>query len=276
MKRLRSPLLVVGGGIVTLLGVVAVFAPLLAPHDPLALSGPSLVRPSAGHLLGTNDIGQDIFSQVVWGARSSLSVGVAAAVLAIGLGLAVGVTAGLAGGWVDTVAMRVVDVVLAVPLLPLLVLIAALAGARRSNLVLIIGLTGWPPSARILRAQTLTLRNRGFVDAARGFGGGFFHVVRRHLVPALGPLLVTGFVSVVAHAVLVEAGLAFLGLADPTGVSWGLILNRALLHQGLYFTALWTWWVLPAGFAVTLAVLGFTFVGVGLEPSFNPRWQRSG
>ncbi|MGI9032804.1 MAG: ABC transporter permease [Candidatus Aeolococcus gillhamiae] len=273
MKTLRSPLVIVGGALVTMLVVVAVAAPLLAPYDPRALSGASLVRPSAHHLLGTNDIGQDIFSQVVWGARSSLTVAVGSALLAVGLGVAVGILAGLAGGWVDAIAMRIVDVVLALPLLPLLVLIAALAGARRSNLVLIIGLTGWPATARIIRAQALTLRQRGFVDASRGFGAGFGHVARRHLLPALGPLIVTGFVSVAAHAVLVEAGLAFLGLADPTGVSWGLILNRALLHQGLYFTALWTWWVLPAGSAVTLAVLGFTFVGVGLEPAFNPRWR---
>jgi len=274
VSPLRSPLVVVGSTIVALLVSVALFAPLLAPYDPRALSGASLLRPSARHLLGTNDIGQDIASQVVWGARSSLTVAVGSALLAVALGVALGVSAGLAGGWTDTVSMRVVDVALALPVLPLLVLIAALAGARRSNLVLIIGLTGWPASARILRAQTLTLRRRGFVDAAQGFGGGFFYVVRRHLVPALGPLIFTGFVSVAAHAILVEAGLAFLGLADPSAVSWGLILNRALLYQGLYFTALWTWWVLPAGFAVTLAVLGFTFVGVGLEPAFNPRWRR--
>ncbi|MDQ6910410.1 MAG: ABC transporter permease [Actinomycetota bacterium] len=274
MRILRSPLVAVGGAIVALLVLMAVFAPVLAPYDPRALSGASLLLPSARHLLGTNDIGQDIASQVIWGARSSLAVAVGSALLAVLIGLAVGTSAGLVGGWLDTAAMRVVDVVLALPLLPLLVLIAALAGARRSNLVLIVGLTSWPATARIVRSQTLTLRHRGFVDAARGFGGGLFHVVRRHLVPALGPLVVTGFVSVAAHAILVEAGLAFLGLADPTGVSWGLILNRALLHQGLYFTALWTWWVLPAGFAVTLAVLGFTFVGVGLEPAFNPRWRR--
>lgn len=274
MRAMRSPLVVVGGAIVALLVGVAVLAPLLAPYDPRALSGASLLRPSARHLLGTNDVGQDILSQVIWGARSSLSVAVGAALLAVVVGVGVGTGAGLAGGWTDTAAMRVVDVVLALPLLPLLVLLAALAGARRSNLILIIGLTGWPATARIVRAQTLTLRRRGFVDAARGFGGGFPYVVRRHLVPALGPLIATGFVSVAAHAILVEAGLAFLGLADPTGVSWGLILNDALLHQGLYFTPLWTWWVLPAGFAVTLAVLGFTFVGVGLEPAFNPRWRR--
>ncbi len=276
MKALRSPLVIVGGAIVGLLVVVAVLAPLLAPYDPRSLSGASLLRPSGRHLLGTNDIGQDIASQVIWGARSSLTIAVGSALVAVVLGVAVGVGAGLAGGWTDTVAMRMVDVVLALPLLPLLVLIAALAGARRSNLVLIIGLTGWPATARIVRSQTLTLRHRGFVYASRGFGAGFLYVVRRHLVPALGPLIVTGFVSVAAHAILVEAGLAFLGLSDPTGVSWGLVLNRALLHQGLYFTALWTWWVLPAGFAITLAVLGFTFVGVGLEPVFNPRWRRSG
>lgn len=171
--------------------------------------------------------------------------------------------------------MRVVDFFLALPLLPVLVLVAAQVGARQGDLIVVIGLMSWPPTARILRSQTLTLRQRGFVSAARGFGTGPAYIVRHHLIPALGPLLVSGFVAVGAHAVLLEAGLAFLGLSDPTGVSWGLVLNRALLYQGLYFSSLWVWWVLPAGLAITAAVLGFTFVGIGLEPNFNPRWERA-
>ncbi len=274
MRRRPSALVMVGSAIVAVLVVVAAFAPVLAPYDPRALSGDSLERPSARHLLGTNDVGHDIFSEIVWGARGSLTVAVGAAVLAIGVGVAVGVGVGLRGGWADTVAMRVVDVFLALPRLPLLVLIAALAGPSRAVLVLVIGMILWPVSARVLRSQTLALRRRGFVDAARGFGGGLFYVVRRHLMPALGPVIAANFVNVAAIAVVMEAGLAFLGLGDPTGVSWGAILSRALRHPGLYFTSLWTWWVLPAGLAITLAMLGFTFLGVGLEPRFNPRWAR--
>lgn len=138
-----------------------------------------------------------------------------------------------------------------------------------------IGAIRWPEMARVLRGQTLTLRERGFVAISRGFGGGLPWLLRRHLVPALAPLIVAGFITVAGLAVLMEAGLAFLGLSDPTAVSWGLILNRALLQPGLYFTPAWLWWVLPSGFAITLAVLAFTFLGVGLEPVLNRRWRRS-
>ncbi len=273
MKK-HSPLVVIGSGIVGVLVVVAVFAPILSPYDPRALAGDSLERPSRQHLLGTNDVGHDIFSGIVWGARGSLTVAVGAATLAIIVGIIVGVGVGLRGGLADTAAMRVVDVFLALPRLPLVILIAALAGPSRSVLIVVIGVILWPVSARVLRSQTLSLRRRGFVEAANGFGGGVWYVVRRHLMPALGPVIAANFVNVAAVAVVMEAGLSFLGLGDPTAVSWGAILSRALRHPGLYFSSLWTWWVLPAGLAITLAMLGFTFLGVGLEPRFNPRWAR--
>lgn len=271
MRALRSPLVLVGATVLVTLVAVAVLAPLLAPYDPKAASGPSLEPPSGQHLLGTDDIGQDIFSLLVWGARQSLIVGLGAATLAVAIGLVVGVAAGVLGGVVDTLAMRVVDVALALPRLPLLVVISALAAVDRTVLILVISLVAWPETARIVRSQTRVLRSRGYVGSARGFGGGLTYVARRHLVPALGPLLVAGFVTTAGQAVLMEAGLAFLGLADPTAVSWGLVLNRALVLPGLYFTPLWVWWVLPAGFAIALTVLGFTFLGVGLEPVLNRR-----
>ncbi len=272
---LRSPLVLTGAGILLVFTLVAVFAPALSPYDPRALSGEALEPPSARHLLGTNNIGQDILSQIIWGTRPSLTVAIGAACVALAIGVSIGMVAALLGGVTDVVAMRVVDVFLALPVAPLLIVVAALASPSRAVLILAIGLVFWPVSARIIRSQTLSLRARGFVQAARGFGGGTLYVMRRHLLPALGPIVVTRFVNLAATAALLEAGLAFLGLGDPTAVSWGLMLNRALLHQGLYFSPLWTWWVLPAGFAVTLAVLGFTLLGVGLEPRFNPRWRRA-
>lgn len=275
MNALRSPLALTGAVLLSGLLVVGVLAPVIAPYDPHALAGAALEAPSGRHLLGTNGIGQDLFSRVLWGARTSLTVALGAASLAIALAVLVGVTAGLLGGLADTVAMRIVDVFLALPGLPLLVLVAALVGANRLSLILLIGVIRWPEIARVLRGQTLTLRQRGFVASARGFGGGLGWLLRRHLVPALAPLIAAGYITVAGAAVLMEAGLAFLGLSDPTAVSWGLILNRALLQPGLYFTPAWTWWVLPAGFAITLTVLGFTFLGVGLEPLLNPRWRRA-
>lgn len=270
----RSPLFVAGATVIGLVAVVGLLAPVLAPYDPQALSGDALERPSADHRLGTNDIGQDNLSGLVWGARSSLVVAVVAAAMAVLLATVIGAGAGLVGGWVDRAVGRGLDVLLAMPGVPLIVLVAALAGTSQLAVVLVVGLVGWPPLARLLRSQVLTLRQRGFVRAARGFGGGTGYVLRRHLVPALGPLLVTGFVEWAATAVFLEAGLAFLGLGDPTAVSWGNTLNRALVLPGIYFSGMWSWLVLPAGLAITVVVLGFTFVGVGLEPSFNRRWDR--
>ncbi len=269
----NSSLLLAGGVIVTTLAVVAVLAPILAPYDPRALAGDSLQVPSLRHLLGTNDVGRDILSELIWGARTSLLVALGASVVATTVGLAVGVGAGMLGGSVDFGAMRLVDVLLAVPVLPVLILVAALAGPRLTTVILVIGLLGWPQIARVVRSQTLSLRERGFVRLARNFGGPL-HVARRHLVPALGPVIVANFVYIAATTALLEAGLAFLGLGDPLAVSWGQMLYRALLHPGLYFSAIWIWWLVPAGLAITLAVLGFTFLGVGLEPRFNPRWSR--
>ena len=272
MSRPRS--VWAGAGLLFVLVTVAVLAPFIAPHDPHALSGDSLERPSPRHLLGTNDIGQDIFSQLLWGGRASLVVAVGAAGLTVVVGTVVGMVAGLLGGTTDTVAMRVADIFLAVPNLPLLILVAALAGPRRSTLIVAIALVIWPIGARVVRSQMLSLRQRGFVEAARGLGAGPLYIARRHLLPALAPIVVAGFVNVAAVAVLLEASLAFLGLGDPTSVSWGLVLHRAVLQQSLYFTPLWTWWVLPAGLAITLAVSSFTLLGVGLEPRFNPRVAR--
>ncbi|MFP5375564.1 MAG: ABC transporter permease [Acidimicrobiia bacterium] len=274
MRVLRSPLVVVGGGLLALLALAAALAPVIAPYDPRALAGDSLRPPSGRHLLGTNDLGQDVASQILWGARTSLTIAVGAAGLAVLVGSAVGMTAGLLGGVADLVAMRVVDVFLAVPRLPLLVLVGALVGADRTSLVLLIALLTWPVVARLLRSRILSLRSRGFVAAARGFGGGPAYVVRRHLLPAAFPLAASSFILIAGNAIVLEASLAFLGLSDPTGVSWGLMLNKALLHPGLYFVDAWTWWVLPAGFAITLTVMGFAFVGVGLEPVLNPRWAK--
>jgi len=273
--RRASGLLVVGGVLAGLLVFTAVFAPALASEDPKEISGAVLERPSAEHRLGTDVPGRDILAQLVYGARASLAAALIGASLALAGAIAIGVLPALLGGGADAVAARLVVFLLALPGLPLLILVGSLAGNSTIALILVIGFIGAAPNARILRSQTLTLRQRGFVTAARGFGGGPLYVLRRHLLPGLGPFVVVGFVNWAGISIGLEAGLSFLGLGDPSGVSWGHTLNRALEQQSIYFSDMWTWWVLPSGIAITLAVLGFTFVGVGLEPTFNPRWTRT-
>jgi len=271
----RSPLLVIGMVIVGALVAVALLAPVLAPYNPRAISGESLERPSAHHLLGTNDAGSDTFSRLIIGSRTTLIVAGGATAIILVIGVTIGVAAGLRGGWVDTALMRLVDVFLALPVLPLLIFIAALAGPSRTLSILMIGLFVWPETARIVRSQTLSLRSRGFVASARAFGAGPAYVMRRHLVPALGPVIAANLVFVAGNVVTIQAGLAFIGLDDPSAISWGAEMNRALSSPQIYIGSLWVWWLLPAGLALTAAVLAFTFIGVGLESRFNPRTERA-
>jgi len=271
----RSPLFVVGAALLGFVLLMAVLAPLLTSHDPSAITGRALETPSGNHWLGTDVPGRDIFAQLVYGARASLIVAVVSGTLALTGAIVVGVLPALLGGIFDTMSNRLVVFMLALPGLPLLVLIGSLAGNSRVAVILMIAFAGVASNARILRSQALTLRERGYMASSRGFGGGPLYVLKRHLVPGLAPLIIVGFVNWAGTAIALEAGLAFIGLGDPSGISWGLMLNRALSQPALYYSPMWTWWVLPAGFAIALTVLGFTFVGVALEPTFNPRWLRS-
>lgn len=271
----RSPLLVIGLAVIGLLVVVALFAPWLTSYNPQVVSGPALQQPSGRHWLGTDIPGRDIWAQLLYGTRASLiAAGVAGALAMIGA-IAMGVLPALRAGFTDSFCNRLVVFLLALPGLPLLIVIGALAGDNQIALILVIAFLGIGPNARILRSQTLALRDRGFIGAARGFGGSPLYVLRRHVVPAMGPLVAIGFVNWAGVAVGLQAGLAFLGLGSPSAVSWGQMMNRALSQQGIYFSPMWTWWVLPPGLGITVTLLAFTFVGVGLEPSFNPRWLRS-
>ncbi len=276
VNRVRSSgLLLFGLILLALLTLTAIFAPLLTAYDPKAISGPALESPTTRHWLGTDIPGHDIFSQLIYGARASLIVALIGASMAMTGAVLMGVLPALIGGWADRMSNGFTVFLLALPGLPLLILVTSLAGNSQIAVIAVIGFIGMAPNARILRSQALSLRQRGFIGAARGFGGGPMYVLRRHLVPGLAPLIVVGFVNWAGISIGLEAGLTFLGLGDPSGVSWGLMLNRALEQPGIYFSPLWTWWVLPAGFAIAIAVLGFTFIGVGLEPSFNPRWLRA-
>jgi ABC-type dipeptide/oligopeptide/nickel transport system permease subunit len=272
--RRRSPVLVVGLAMLAALVVVAALASWIAPYGPREIAGDSLQSPSGDHWLGTNDAGADNLSRLIWGTRTTLFVAITAGGLILAVGTAVGLTAGLRGGFVDTALMRFVDVMLGLPVLPLLIFVGAMAGSSLSTSILMISAFLWPQTARIVRSQTLSLRQRGFVGIARGFGGGPVYVIRRHLVPALGPVIAANLVFVAGLAVAIEAGLSFLGLGDPSAVSWGADLERAISNSAIQHESRWLWWLLPSGLALTFAVFGLSLVGVALEPRFNPRQSR--
>lgn len=266
----------VGGAIVALYLALALAAPWIAPYDPAAYVGRPLELPSARHPLGTNDVGQDLLSELLHGARSSLLVGAVAATGSLVLATLGGVGAGYLGGWVETGTLRLIDLLLAIPQLPVMLLLAAYLGPGVWTTTLVITLLAWPIPARVARAQTLSLRTRGFVAAARLFGGGAGYLLRRHLVPALAPILAATFVGLAGRAIMLEAGLAFLGLGDPTVKSWGAMMRAALSYSGIFFTPHWVWWLLPPGANISLLLLGLTLIGAGLEERLDPRLQRHG
>jgi ABC-type dipeptide/oligopeptide/nickel transport system permease subunit len=264
----------VGVVIVAVFVGLALTGPWLTHYRPTALAGRPLEAPGAAHLLGTNGVGQDLATQLLNGARVSLFVAVLAGGGTLLIGALVGMVAGWAGGLVDAVLMRIVDLVLVIPKVPLLIVIGTYAGPSLPVISLIIALTGWPPTARIVRSQVLSLRRRAHIKAAVGFGATTGQVLRRHILPEVGLILTAGLVGAAARAIAFEAGLAFLGLGDPSRASWGAILRDAIGFGGIFYTDAWRWWLLPPVVAISLLLLGVTFIGVGLEQRINPRLSR--
>lgn len=265
-----TPTAALGSLLLVIIIGVALFGPALAPYDPREVTGRPFAAPSREHWLGTNDIGQDIFSEVLWGTRVSLLIGLVAASAAILVGSVVGVVASLAGGWVDAVLMRVTDVVLTIPFLPLAIVLAAFLGPSLWNTAAVIALVIWARPARVVRSQGLSICNLTFVEAARALGGGFWHVLAKHLVPGVIPLALAQFVLATSSAILTEASLAFLGLGDPIQKSWGTILFYAQA-RGAFLNGSWPWWVVPPGLLISLTVLGFVLLGRSLEEVLIPR-----
>lgn len=262
----------VGLGLVLGLTLTAIFAAQLSPYDPTERVGRPFAMPSAEHRLGTNDIGQDILSELIYGTRISLTVGVVAALLAITIGTTVGLLAGYYPR-LGNLLMRVVDVVLVLPFLPLLILLATYLGRSLFNTILIIGLLVWAGTARVIRSQVLSLTRQDYVLAARAVGAKDGHILGRHLLPQVLLLAVGQFVEATSSAILLEAALSFLGLGDPLQKSWGTVLYWAQV-RGAFLTPAWLWWVLPPGLLIICAALGFAFIGFALEQILNPRLQQ--
>ena len=269
MNRLSRRTAATGLGLLAVLVLVALAAPLLAPYDPAERAGRPFAAPSGAHLLGTDDVGHDLLSELLYGARVSLLVGVVAALAATVVGAAVGVTAGYARGRVDPVLMRLVDVVLALPALPLTIVIGVFAGPGLGTQILVISMVMWAGVARELRAQVLSLRERDHIQALRAMGAGPWHVVPRHLLPAVAPLVVPQFVLATKTAILLEASLAFLGLGDISAKSWGTMLSLAHARSA-FLTDAWLWWVIPPGLAIALTVLAFALLGHAFEERARP------
>ncbi|MEK5069707.1 ABC transporter permease [Sporosarcina sp. FSL K6-1508] len=253
--------------------VIAVFAPFLAPFDPMDRVGVPFTKPNGKFLLGTNDIGQDILSEILYGSRVSLLIGIIAALISISLGVIIGVVSGYYGGKVDSFLMRVVDLVLVIPFLPLMILLAAFVGPSFWNIILVISLISWASPARVIRSQVLNLKTKGYVEAAKSIGTKMSTIMYKHITPGIIPIALSQFVMAASNAILIEASLSFLGLGDPFTKSWGTILYYAQA-RGAFLTDAWLWWILPPGLLITMLIIGFAFTGYSLEEILNPRLRK--
>lgn len=268
IKALSNPLAMCGFIIIVGITLAAVFAPLIAPYDPDAINVKAiLLSPSVQHLMGTDGLGRDVFSRMLFGARISLMVGIVAVGIATVIGIVLGAISGYYRGWVDVVIMRIVDVMLSIPTFFLILAVIAFLTPSIWNIMIVIGLTSWMGVTRMVRAEFLSLRGREFVLASQTLGAKDGRLIFKHLLPnSLTPIIVS-FVLGVASAVLVESGLSFLGLGvQAPQASWGNILTDG--KEYIQFA----WWLsLFPGLSILLAVLGYNLLGEGLRDALDPR-----
>ena len=257
--------------------LVAVFAPVLADPEGLEVTkatGGVLEAPSSEFWLGTDDNGRSVLTLLFWGARISLFVGLMATLISMIIGTVVGLLSGYFGGWTGAILFRFTEWMLVIPFLPLAIVMASVLGRSLFNIVLVIGVVSWPGTALLIRAQTLSIKERAFLERSRALGAGNTHLIRKHVLPNVIPLVFANTTLTVAAAILTETTLSFLGLGDPTRVSWGSMLEDAY-GVGAMTTGSW-WFVIPPGVCVVLVVLSFTLVGQALEDVLNPRLRKQG
>jgi peptide/nickel transport system permease protein len=270
-----SPAAVAGAVFLLALAAAAVCAGSLSPYDPLVPSGAPVGGPRAGHYLGTNELGQDLLSVWLYGARVSLTIGFATAVLST---VAAGVAGLLSAVWrfAQAPVLAVADLLLAIPHLPVLVLIVAVLGPGMWHVVAALAFLGWPAYARVVRAQALSALQRGYVDAARTLGASKARILRTCLLPEILPLLWTKFLLTVRWAILSEAALALMGLGDPSRASWGTMLNSAFAYPLLFIGKAWLWWPLPPALAIAAVTLSLSAIGRDFETWLNPASSSAG
>lgn len=261
----------VGLTILAVVVALALLAPVLTAYHPDEYAGKAFNPPSGEHLLGTNDVGQDIWTRLLHGARASLLIGCGAALLSTVIAVLLGCTAALAGGLYDRILMRLVDALLVIPPVIVIILVAAYLRPRPLLLILLLACFLWPAGARVIRAQALSLKERLHVGAARTFGAGQAYLMLRHIIPDLGAVIAATAIHDIRRAIFMEAGLSFLGITDPGLVSWG-----KMMHHALRFTYLkvWQWWLLPPGLALSITVTAVSFIGYALEKAINPRLRK--
>jgi peptide/nickel transport system permease protein len=266
----------VGLVVLSAFGLLAIMAPLLvdeAQLEPATATAPPLHPPSLAYPLGTDNFGRPVLGLIVMGSRISLLVGLTATFGAIVIGALVGVTAGYYGGrWIDGVLSAITNWVLVLPWVVLAIVLSSVLGRSVLNIIVVIAITSWASTARVVRAQVLSVRERAYVERSRALGAGHWHIVTRHILPNVMPIVFANAVLTVALVILAETTLSILGLGDPQAVSWGVIIEEAFSAGAL--TAGWWWWLIPPGIAIVFVTLSFTMCGYALDEVLNPRLRQ--
>ena len=262
----------IGLGVLAVIVLLALLAPVIS--DPSGLdvthaTGGILSAPGHGFLLGTDESGRSVLLLLLWGSRISLLVGFAATLLSVGVGTLVGVLMAHFGGWVAAVLMRVTDFFLILPSLVLAVVLSTVLQPGIGSIIIAIGATAWPTTARLVRAQTLSVESRPYIERAWALGSGHLHVIGKHVLPAVAPLVFANTTLNVANSIITESTLSFLGVGDPSAASWGEMLHNAT-QAGAVTAHAW-WYLLPPGVAIAVVVLAFMMCGRALEAVLNPR-----
>ena len=264
----RNPQALVGLAIIGAFVVIAILSPFVAAHATEKV-GPVFQHPSGAHPLGTDGGGSDMLKLLISGTRVSLEVGFAAAAVSALIGGAVGLLAGFFGGVTDTVLMRITDYVLVIPDIPLMIIVAALFGRSLTNIILIIGVIYWTWTARLIRAQVKSVRERVYVRRARALGAGSARLIWKHVLPQVSPLLIANTVLLVAYAIFAETFITFLGLGDPSLISWGRLIENSFTDDATLNNAWWA--IVPPGVCVAIVVVACTMTGQAMEDALNPR-----
>ena len=265
----RRPSAIIGIVLLSVIMLTALLAPWIAPYGLHEQVGPPFGPPSPAHPLGLDDGGIDMVTLLMWGTRVSLVVGFAATAVSILIGGTVGLTAGYFGGKVDTVLMRITDYFIVIPDVPLMIVVAAIWGPSIGHIIIVIGILLWTGTARVLRAQVKSVRERVYVQRSRALGASHWRIVGRHVLPQVAPLLIANTVLTVAVAIFDETALSFLGLGDPSRISLGKVIENAFERAAISSGAWWA--IVPPGILVALIILSCSLIGGALEDSLNPR-----
>lgn len=264
---------VFGVCLLTFFLILAFVGPLVYEyyHDEYFL-GPRLGDPTEEFKLGFDEMGRDVFGAVVYGTRASLAIGIFVALLIVLIGTTIGIAAGYYGGVIDIILMRITEVFMLIPNMPLIMTVAAIVGQSFTNIIVILGITGWTSTARLVRAQTLSIKQRNYVERAKSIGASDFYIMRKHILPNVFPLVFSNIILLVQNSIILESTLAFLGIGDPTIPTWGQLL-RSAREVGAISAGYW-WLFIPAGVCLVGLAASFVFIGYGFDEILNPKLRR--